>query len=93
MPLNRSSSQTMMSLTEDDKTNILLWTNEYFAESAKCLNGYVCQGKSSNGLCKKIAQVYILKNGILSADGIVTEEQLNNLYTRLQCLINLSVSV
>jgi hypothetical protein len=33
------------------------------------------------------------KKNILQADGILTDEQLDNLYRRLQCLINLFVSV
>lgn len=82
-----------MSLTATDRINIMLWVNEWFADSSKCLNSYLCQGVSSKSLCKKIAQVYILRNNILSAEGILTDEQLNNLYTRIQCLINLSVSV
>lgn len=82
-----------MSLTATDRTNIMLWVNEWFADSSKCLNDYLCKGISSKNLCKKIARVYVLRNGILSADGILTDEQLNNLYTRIQCLINLSVSV
>jgi hypothetical protein len=81
-----------MPLTQTDRENIFLWTEEWFANSAVCLNEYLCAGKNSGSLCKKIAQVYLLKKNIMSADGILANEQLNNLYTRLQCLINLSVS-
>lgn len=75
-----------MSLT--DRENIILWANEWFANKAICLNDCGC-----NKSCKEIAKVYVLQKSILQADGILTDEQLDNLYRRLQCLINLFVSV
>lgn len=78
-------------LSSTDKTNILLWTDQFFAESVECLNEYVCCGKSSCKLCAKIAKVYSLKHAIENAGTYITEIQIDNLYRRLQCLINLRI--
>lgn len=78
-------------LTSTEKTNILLWADQFFAESVVCLNEYVCCGKSPCGLCAKVAKVYSLKHAIESAGTYITETQIDNLYRRLQCLINLRI--
>lgn len=89
MPLNRSIAY-YSALSVEDRQNIILWTNEWFATNAICQNECGCNSKQ---LCRKIAKVYVLQKNILQADGILTDEQLDNLYRRLQCLINLFVSV
>lgn len=78
-------------LSSTDRTNILLWTDEFFANSVKCLNEYVCCGKNTNKLCRKIAKVYSLKHAIESAGTYITDIQIDNLYRRLQCLIDLKI--
>lgn len=78
-------------LTADDKTNILAWTNEFLANSVECINNDVCRGISSEKLCRKIARVTVLKQNVINAAGYLTDLQIDNLYRRLQCLIDLKI--
>lgn len=75
-------------LTQTDYTNILLWVDEFFANASVCLNS-CCE--DNKGLCDAIAKVYALKKNILESVGILSEIQIDNLYRRLQCLIDLYV--
>lgn len=78
-------------LSTTDKDNILLWTNEFLANAVKCLNEYVCCGKSGCGLRTQIARVTVLKQNAINSAGYLTDVQIDNLYRRLQCLINLKI--
>lgn len=78
-------------LTSTDKTNIFLWTDQFLANAVKCMNEYVCCGKSGCELKSHIAKVVVLKQNITNATSYLTVEQIDNLYRRLQCLINLKI--
>ena len=78
-------------LTDDDKTAILAWTDQFFANATKCLTDNVCMGKSDPKLEAHIARVLVLKQNIEIAGDYLTDLQIDNLYRRLQCLINLKI--
>lgn len=75
-------------LTQTDYDNIMLWVEEFFANSAICLNS-CCEDNKE--MCDIIANVYVLKKNIIASAGILSEIQIDNLYRRLQCLIDLYV--
>lgn len=78
-------------LSTTDKDNILLWADEFFANSVICLNEYLCCGKSTCAIENKMAKVLVLKQSLESVGTYISEEKIDNLYRRLQCLINLKI--
>ncbi len=78
-------------LTQTDYDNIILWSNEWFANQVKCMNQNICLGIDSSELCRKIADIFLIRKSIVEAVGILDEDKIDNLYRRLQCLINLFV--
>ena len=79
-------------LTQTYKDNLMLWVKQFFANSVKCLNEYVCCGKSDCKVCEQVAKVYSLMHCIENAGTYISEIEIDNLYRRLQCLIDLKVT-
>jgi len=70
---------------------ILEWVHRFYAESVKCLNNF-CAGKQQC-LRDRMAKVRLLEISTLQAEGILDEQDVTNLYNRLQCLIDLKIDL
>ena len=70
---------------------ILEWVHRFYAESVKCLNNF-CAGKQQC-LRDRMAKVRLLEISTLQAEGILDEQDVTNLYNRLQCLIDLKLDL
>lgn len=85
-------------LSEQDRTNILLWVKKYFAEATKTRNNELCAGVECNRTCDEVAKVFILKRLIEKTEELVAggheiqDAEIENLYRRLTCLIRLKIS-
>lgn len=79
---------TQPTITEQ-RAVIMEWTNRYYANSVICLNN-LCNG-TQKALRENMANVALLVQSIEDADGILTEQQITNMYGFLQKLINLKV--
>lgn len=73
----------------EQRAVIMEWTNRYYANSVICLNN-LCNG-TQKVLRENMANVALLVQSIEDADGILTEQQITNMYGFLQKLINLKV--
>ena len=62
-----------------------------YADSVKCLNNF-CAGKQQC-LRDRMAKVRLLEISTLQAEGILDEQDVTNLYNRLQCLIDLKIDL
>jgi hypothetical protein len=74
------------------------WVEQWFAESDKCINEYICCGKDTKPLRAKMAKVYSFWTALKQICSRLANSEdpndviaLENLYARLQCLIDLSV--
>jgi len=76
---------------QDQRATIIEWVHRFYAESVKCLNN-LCAGEQT-ALRKKMAKVRLLEVSVLQAEGILDEQDITNLYNRLQCLIDLRVDL
>lgn len=74
---------------QEQRDVILQWVDRYYADSVICLNN-LCAG-SQNLLRARMAQVYLLVESIKDSDGILSEQEITNMYGFLQKLINLKV--
>ena len=70
---------------------ILEWVHRFYADSVKCLNNF-CAGKQQC-LRDRMAKVRLLEMSTLQAEGILDEQDVTNLYNRLQCLIDLKIDL
>ncbi|MBP6660081.1 MAG: hypothetical protein KA174_05325 [Chitinophagales bacterium] len=70
---------------------ILEWVHRFYADSVKCLNNF-CAGKQQC-LRDRMAKVRLLEISTLQAEGILDEQDVTNLYNRLQCLIDLKIDL
>jgi|UppTromicrDC3114_1034468.scaffolds.fasta_scaffold09639_1 hypothetical protein len=77
-----------MSVAED-RAVIMEWVNRFYANSVICLNN-LCNG-TQNALRKRMADVALLVQSIEDANGILSEQEITNMYGFLQKLINLKV--
>lgn len=77
-----------MSVAED-RAVIMEWVNRFYANSVICLNN-LCNG-TQNALRKRMADVALLAQSIEDANGILSEQEITNMYGFLQKLINLKV--
>lgn len=77
-----------MSVAED-RAVIMEWVNRFYANSVICLNN-LCNG-TQNALRKRMADVALLVQSIKDANGILSEQEITNMYGFLQKLINLKV--
>lgn len=76
---------------QEQREVILQWVDRYYANSVICLNN-LCAG-SQKLLRAQMAQVYLLVESIEDADGILSEQEITNMYGFLQKLINLKVDL
>lgn len=65
------------------------WVDRFYANSVICLNN-LCNG-TQNALRKRMADVALLVQSIEDANGILSEQEITNMYGFLQKLINLKV--
>ena len=70
---------------------ILEWVHRFYADSVICLNNF-CAGKQQC-LRDRMAKVRLLEISTLQAEGILDEQDVTNLYNRLQCLIDLKIDL
>lgn len=77
-----------MSVAED-RAVIMEWVDRFYANSVICLNN-LCNG-TQNALRKRMADVALLVQSIEDANGILSEQEITNMYGFLQKLINLKV--
>jgi len=73
------------------KVTLLKWVKRYYADSVVCLND-LCNG-SQQKLRNNMAKVALLVQSIDDADGILSEQEITDLYGHLQCLIDLKVDI
>lgn len=73
----------------EDRAVIMEWVNRFYANSVICLNN-LCNG-TQNALRKRMADVALLVQSIEDANGILSEQEITNMYGFLQKLINLKV--
>lgn len=76
---------------QDQRTVIIEWVHRFYAESVKCLNN-LCAGQQQC-LRERMAKVRLLEISTLQAEGILDEQDITNLYNRLQCLIDLKIDL
>lgn len=74
---------------QEQREVIIEWVHRWYADSVKCLNN-LCNG-TQEALRKRMAKVLLLEKNVISADGILSEQEVTNMYGRLQCLIGLKV--
>lgn len=74
---------------QEQREVIRQWVDRYYADSVKCLNN-LCNG-TQKCLRANMAKVYLLLQNIRNAEGILSEQEITNLYGHLQCLIDLKV--
>lgn len=79
-------------LTDTDRSNLLLWANYFIGNFTKANNANLCKGISTSSGCDKVVKVYMLMDLIQCSDDFLEDEEIDNLYRRLQCLIDLTVS-
>lgn len=73
----------------EDRAVIMEWVDRFYANSVICLNN-LCNG-TQNALRKRMADVALLVQSIEDANGILSEQEITNMYGFLQKLINLKV--
>lgn len=81
-------------LTITDFDTIDEWTQTWFGDADKCINEYICCGRDTKALRLKIAKVYAFWKAlsqVRSRMEVNDPNALEALYSRLQCLIDLSV--
>lgn len=76
---------------QDQREVLLEWVGRFYADSVICLNNF-CAG-FQQPLRDKMAKVLLLQQSISQSEGILSEQDLTNLYDRLQCLIGLSIDL
>ena len=76
---------------QQQREAILEWVHRFYADSVKCLNNF-CAGKQQC-LRDRMAKVRLLEISTLQAEGILDEQDVTNLYNRLQCLIDLKIDL
>ena len=74
---------------QDQREVIMEWVERFYANSVICLND-LCSG-TQKALRKRMADVYLLQKSIEDADGILSEQEITNMYGFMQTLINLKV--
>lgn len=85
-------------LSDDTRTNIMAYADQFLGNAVIGKNEELCRGVVCNYPCERVAKVYILKQTITKLEPLVgtttsdvTDENIDNLYRRLQCLIELIV--
>jgi len=73
----------------EQRAVVMEWVDRYYANSVICLNN-LCNG-TQNALRANMANVALLVQSIEDADGILTEQEITNMYGFLQKMINLKV--
>lgn len=79
-------------MTTEDRENLLLWADYWYGDTTKCITNDFIVGKCTKAAEQKLFKVYYLRKTINNATDRLTEEQIDILYGRLQCLINLTIS-
>lgn len=79
-------------LSTTDRENIIAWAKYYIGNVTKQNNTNLCKGISTQSCCDRTVKIYMLIDLIECSDNILEENQIDNLYRRLQCLIDLTVS-
>lgn len=74
---------------QEQRAVIMEWVQRYYADSVKCLNN-LCNG-TQKALRNQMANVALLVQSIEDADGILSEQEITNMYGFLQKMINLKV--
>lgn len=74
---------------QEQREVIMEWVERFYANSVICLND-LCNG-TQNALRKRMAEVNLLQKSIIDAEGILSEQEITNMYGFMQTLINLKV--
>lgn len=77
--------------SSEDRTNLLLWADVWYGDTTRCITQNEICGACNKKLYDNIFKVYVLRELIESAEGRLTDEEIDLLYQRLGCLINLTI--